>query len=138
MISYDLGGNAARHVDAASAKLCFQRAIANHFIDDAAHAHVAHAAHRRIPFDRSDLHDVRHERCDAIHVALNAIERGVAVRRGSCKLYRKLEPRQRGPQLVRDVAEQPSLAYDEALKPFGHAIEGEPKLADLVLSVCLD
>ena len=88
--------------------------------------------------DEVDFHDVGDERGDAVDVALDAVEGGLAVGRGAGQLDGELEARERRAEFVGDVAEQAALADDQLLQAVGHLIEGAAELPDLVLAPGLD
>jgi hypothetical protein len=62
----------------------------------------------------------------------DSLQRRVNVRTGSHQLHGEFEPRQRGPELVGHVLQQPALGREQCRNLIGHSIEGPGQIADLV------
>jgi hypothetical protein len=136
-IPFDLSGEAAFDGDAAAANLSFQSAIADDLVHDVGGTRDLGFLPGGAAFDEVHLHDIADERGDAVDVALDAIERRLAVGGGSGELDGELEARERGTKFVGDVAKEPALTCDQGLQLVGHLIEGTAELTNLVLTLAL-
>ena len=86
----------------------------------------------RVALGGGELEELVDQAGEAVDVPLDPVERGLGVGPGPGQLDGEAEPGQRGPQLVRDVLEQPALGGHQGLDPGGHPVEGPGQLAELV------
>ena len=87
---------------------------------------------RGIAFRARHLNQFAHQHVQPVRFALDAIERHVGVAAAPRQFHRHAQARQRRPQLVRNILQQPALRFEQTFDPLRHLIDGAAELAQFI------
>ena len=121
------------NLDLPAAALRLERGILRHLAHDVREIDRLSGGRGGSALQPGQHQELRDQRVQALGFALDAVQdRLILTPLLARETERDVETRQRRAQLVRNVAQQPSLGRDQRIQPLGHAIEVPAELHELV------